>query len=416
MSEVNESFFTPGGLPAAVAEVAPELEAELVEEKNSLGDEVFTLSELDKIIELEGAEDPNELIRNRFLCKENAVILAAQTGCGKSSFIMQLAFMFALGLPCFGMTPTRKLKTLIIQGENDKRDLHEEISGIVRGLAHHELIAIPLLEEAKKSVTIRTCTSFSGADFINHLDQVLANVPQQFDLLIIDPLFSFAGVDISKEQGAISQWLRNGLNTLLRRHGIGNLIVHHSNKTSKSGAPANPGFNSTYDYAGSAELANWARGMLVLERLQANDGSVYFRLTAPKRGTRIAPNFCKYLAWAEDGGIYWKEIPPPTIPADAKEAKESQQTDRILALARQAADLLPCDTPMGKSAFADIVKGRMKITSNAKIGKIVAFAIGQGLITERDRKPEDDIKGNIYKVVVRESSQDSQDEQTELSL
>ena len=130
---------------------------------------------------------------------------------------------------------------------------------------------------------------FSGHSFIAHLDNVLTHGQGDVDLLVIDPLFSFIGADIGKEQGIISQWLRNGLNTVLRTHNIGAFIVHHTNKPSKTLTPEDQNFNSAYAYAGSAELANWARGILVLERF-TNDTSCYFRLTAPKRGTRITPN------------------------------------------------------------------------------------------------------------------------------
>ena len=67
-----------------------------------------------------GAED--ELIRDRFLCRGGAVMLAAHTGKGKSSLVRQIAICFAAGLPIFGLSPVRKLRQLIVQAENDEGD------------------------------------------------------------------------------------------------------------------------------------------------------------------------------------------------------------------------------------------------------------------------------------------------------
>ena len=107
----------------SIKEAAPELVEKVEKEKILAGDDVFTLSELEDRIEAEGKEDPDELIRHRFLCRKGVAVLSSQTGCGKSSFVMQVIFNFALGRPCFGLEPKRELKTLLIQGENDPRDL-----------------------------------------------------------------------------------------------------------------------------------------------------------------------------------------------------------------------------------------------------------------------------------------------------
>ncbi len=404
------------GILPAIAEAAPELAAEVEKDKIACGDVVFTLAQLDKLMAEQGKEDPGELIKSRFLCKQGAAILAAQTGCGKSSFVMQMIFNFALGRPCFGLSPVGELKTLLIQGENDQRDLHEEVSGIARGLAHHELLAVPQLERAKQAVTVRTCTSFAGMSFITHLDEVLTNSPG-FDLLVIDPLFSFAGIDIGKEQGAISQWLRNGLNTILRKHDIGAFIVHHANKPGKAFTPKDKNFNSVYDYAGSAELANWARAMLVLERFARDDGSYYFRLTAPKRGTRLDGDFCKYLEWAKDGGIYWRETTPPSIPDNPQEKREAAKTQKTLEQAKQAAGYLNPGEVLTKTDFIKRFAGKMLITSCADKQNIVEFCIGQGFIIQR--KPKDDEKfgrgaSKVVELPPEHSGQAPENEQTEL--
>jgi len=80
------------------------------------------------------ANDPAELLKHRFLCKGGGLLLVGPTGHGKSSLAMQLMIKFALGQPVFGIEPTRPLKSLLIQAENDDGDLAEMKCGVINGL------------------------------------------------------------------------------------------------------------------------------------------------------------------------------------------------------------------------------------------------------------------------------------------
>lgn len=398
MSEINEDVITADQILPAIADADPNFAAE--SEELAGGDDVFTLDELESIVAEQGKDDPNELIKNRFLCKRGAVMLAAQTGCGKSSFVMQAIFNFALGRTCFGLEPARKLKTLLVQGENDQRDLEEEVSGVARGLLSHALLTPQQIKEAKQAITVRTCTSYSGKSFISHLDSVLTNEPGKFDLLVLDPLFSYVGCDISKDQGALSTWLRNGLSTLLRKHKLGAVVVHHTNKPTSTPAAKDPNFNQTYAYSGGIELANWARAVLVLDRkVDENNGNVYFQLLAPKRESRLARGFCKYLEWAPTGGIYWQEIPPPNTPATPQEDKEAKKQQKLLDRAREAATYLQPGEVITKTEFINRFSGKMMITSRQEQQNIANACIARGFIIERKRKDEETFGRGASKVV-----------------
>jgi len=80
------------------------------------------------------ADDPNELLRTGYLCRGGGLLLAAPTGIGKSSFALQAMILWALGRACFGITPTRPLKSLLIQAENDDGDLAEMRDGVIAGM------------------------------------------------------------------------------------------------------------------------------------------------------------------------------------------------------------------------------------------------------------------------------------------
>src|SRR5215831_9109869 len=79
------------------------------------------------------ANDPDELIKHRFLCKGGGLLLVGPTGHGKSSLSMQLMIKWALGQSVFGLEPARPLKSLLIQAENDDGDLGEMREGVFNG-------------------------------------------------------------------------------------------------------------------------------------------------------------------------------------------------------------------------------------------------------------------------------------------
>jgi hypothetical protein len=85
------------------------------------------------------------------------------------------------------------------------------------------------------------------------------------DLLILDPALSYIGGN-ANEQEIVGGFLRNNLNPFLQRHNCGVLVVHH---TSKPNAERDGKKKIANDFAyagtGSAEWANWARAVLVLQ-------------------------------------------------------------------------------------------------------------------------------------------------------
>ena len=263
-----------------------------------------------------GSKDEEELIENRFLCRGDAMLFSAETGVGKSSFIAQLCFKFAAGRQCFGLQPAKPLKSLIIQAENNERDLWEEACGIEQGLIQHEQgWTYPEFCRADAGVTYVTYSDTNGMKFVEYLDELLVSVDVKPDLLVIDPLFAFAGCDVSAEQGKLSAFLRNGLQPLIRKHKVGCIIVHHTAKPSKEITVRNVNFNEAYNYAGSAELANWVHGILSLESVYTSDDTTdkkkrIFCLKSGKRGSRIQHDFHQWLKWAEDC-IFWLPAEPP---------------------------------------------------------------------------------------------------------
>jgi hypothetical protein len=253
--------------------------------------------------------DPNEIFRDRFLCRGGGMLLVSNTGQGKSTLICQAAYLLACGREAFGLKPTRPIKTLIIQAENDKGDLEEMVQGVERGFSTNHLSAddVACGDINLRIVTESSCT---GDEFLKKIRIILTEFANQGfypDLLVIDPVISYLGGDPSKAE-IVSAFLRKGINALGVDFNLATICVAH---TSKPANQSRPGFRTptedVYSALGSVEWANWARAILVLKP----QGGGMFELKAVKRGARLGwktpigdRTYVRRLAHAKDG-IYW---------------------------------------------------------------------------------------------------------------
>jgi len=213
--------------------------------------------------------DANSLLGERWLCKGGSCVLSGASGIGKSSLAMQMAMLWAVGRPAFGIKPVRPLKSLIIQAENDRGDLAEQVEGMepALGVDDPELL--------DKNIAIIHCTGWSGDGFIKILGKLVAR--HQPDLCWIDPLFSYIGGDTCSQE-ICSRFLREGLNPIAARTGVVWMVVHH---TAKPREQDFGGAWQSYEMFGSAELVNWARAICVLKPRNGN-----YCLALAKRGNR----------------------------------------------------------------------------------------------------------------------------------
>ena len=265
--------------------------------------EPLTISQL---MTMDTRNDPDCLLGNRFLCKGGSLLLVGQTGIGKSSLEIQAAIMWALGRDLFGIQPTRKLKSLIIQAENDDGDLAEAVQGVVRGLN----LGSELDSLDRKIVIVKECARTREA-FAELVEAYASELKP--DLVWIDPLLAYIGADVSKQE-ASSGFLRNLLNPIAARHGFAYCVVHHTGKPAKDKRYAQA--SDSYYGIGSSDVPNWARAILnlrqVAEGMEGNERWALYELRAVKRGPRSglkpAPNAERdVLAYLEHGkqGMCW---------------------------------------------------------------------------------------------------------------
>jgi len=259
--------------------------------------------------------DPSELIPSRYLCRGGSLLLAAPTGVGKSSFIVQFAISAAVGRDFFGMAFNRPLSAVIVQAENDLGDLAEIYQGVFHafsaGVDGVPALSVPETELVAKNLTFYRETARSGKAFADVIRAIAERHAP--DLIIVDPALAFLGGD-SSAQVDVSAWLRNHIQPVLLETGVCLVVVHHSPKPLRQAQGRDLWAAEDFAYlgAGSAEWANWARAVLVLIRTETPG---VFVLVAAKRGNRLGwkdadgkPVRERLISHARDlDRIYWRD-------------------------------------------------------------------------------------------------------------
>lgn len=230
--------------------------------------------------------DPTNVLGNRWLCRGGSCLLVAQTGAGKSALTTQAAMTWALGKDFFGIRPAvGPLRSLVIQSENDLGDVAESVQGTLAGLGfpqHSETARDIGNKVAYYREAVRT-----GEDFGKLLRELV--LAHKADLVFVDPLLGFAGIDIADQEQA-SHFLRHIIQPVLTETGVILFSIHHTTKpkpkAEQTGATSG---DLSYLGAGSAELANWHRAVMVLQKDTPAEGQPeqpHFTLRLAKRGGR----------------------------------------------------------------------------------------------------------------------------------
>jgi len=224
-------------------------------------------------------DDPYCLFQNRWLNKGNCGLLISTSGIGKSAFVMQAAVHWGKGESMLGIRPTRPLKTLIIQAEDDDYDIVCFRNGTRTGLAMEYNLDNRSIMEAEKNVLIGTACGLTDTDFFSWLSGAIQACRP--DLVLINPLHAFFGGNLNESQSC-SKFLRQGLDPIIKANETkcGAIIVHHTGKPKESS-----GNTLSYLGSGSAELTNYPRSILSIVPHKNLEG--VFELVGAKHGDRL---------------------------------------------------------------------------------------------------------------------------------
>lgn len=307
-------------------------------------------------IPLPTEDDPNELLKHRFLCRGGGMLVIGQTGIGKSAFITQCAMLWSVGREAFGIRPVRPMRVLIIQAENDAGDMAEFREGILRGI---DLDG----EDLKRSVIFTALEdSRTNEDLCKLTIRPLLERVRP-DILILDPALAYLGGEAA-QQGDVTPFLRHNINPLIHEFGCAAVVVHHTNKPPQGEQKGKwQATDFAYLGSGSAEWINWARAAVAIRSLGSHD---YFELRAVKRGKRLRwttgdladPVFHKIIAHST-ASICWREATQEEFDAaaaaasdDVKFTKRKPQIEEFM----QIFPVIATDGPQSALLTADQIK------------------------------------------------------------
>lgn len=261
-------------------------------------------------------------VTTRYLCEGKSAWLLGPSGVGKSSLVAEFAIGWARGKPVFGIRPREPLKSLIIQAENDDHDIGEMLQGVIRA----NCLTPEQIDDLDSRVLFLTEIRRSGDSFIAWLNNVVA--AHEPDILWVDPLLSFAGINVSDQQ-QVTHFLRTCLNPMLETAKVVMIGVHHTGKPKSVKETANwTAIDYAYSGLGSSEMVNWARAVMVVKPVTSSQ----FELKLAKRGKRAGAKDLKgnptNELWIEHAlhGIKWVQIDAPK--AEGEDEAGGEGNDR----------------------------------------------------------------------------------------
>ena len=293
-------------------------------------------------------KDPNALIKGAkvaALSKGEGWIIAGEPGAGKSSFAQQFMFCAGAGKECFGFEFTRPLHILYLQSELQNHKLRLAENSLVYGLRTVFNWTDEEIRRARENVVYdefsigKVCE-----DLAAHITRIFAVYP--FDLLVIDPLITYAEGDLSLQKDAKAffkdVWKLIG-GRAFKVNGnpvkFGVIILHHMGKDNK-GKDGKKIEKGQFATAGSYVINAWARYQLNLCKI----GKGVYSLQAtknPEDGAswknaegEFTDTF--YIKRAARGERYWtaateeeineaKQGDAPTMTAEEKRIKKQEE-------------------------------------------------------------------------------------------
>lgn len=228
-------------------------------------------------------DDSTLLGENRYISRGDSAIIVSSSGMGKSSISLQMAALFALGRPAFGVpckvTAGRDgLRSLIVQAEDSEGDIAEVWISIIHKLD----LTLEQIAVVRSRVLVVRDKIHRGQAFV-HNTQLLAE-RHEADLVWINPLQNYVEGDITDKK-VIGDFLYDGLNRANRHDKWAWMIIHHTTKPpTGQNAKTQRNWNEVmYEMAGASTLIDWARAIMILKATKT-EGE--FNLHLAKRGAR----------------------------------------------------------------------------------------------------------------------------------
>jgi hypothetical protein len=187
--------------------------------------------------------------------------------------MMQAAVHWTLGRDFFGIKPAKALRSIILQAENDEGDVAEALQDVVAGA----FVTADERAKLKDGLAIFRDTVSTGTAFTKALRDLV--IQHRADIVFVDPLLSFAGIDVSDQEQA-SNFLRHDLAPILLETGAILVAMHHTGKPkAASEKEGHTVADLAYAGLGYSEFTNYFREVAVLFRCQGEEPIYKFGLT-----------------------------------------------------------------------------------------------------------------------------------------
>jgi hypothetical protein len=242
---------------------------------------------IDELMKFDRNSDPTNVLGNRWLCRGGSLVMAGQAGTGKSALMMQAAINWTLGQDFFGIKTHQgmKMRTLVIQAENDAGDVAESMQDQIIGLHLTE----DEKAELRDNMFIYRESVATGREFGDVLRKLI--IQHQATICFVDPLMAFVGADISETSEA-SKFLRHIIQPILNETGVIIVFMHHTGKPKSSkDKEGQTVADLAYGLFGSSEITNWAREIAVLMRCQGEEPIFRFGLTKRRGRSGMTDGF-----------------------------------------------------------------------------------------------------------------------------
>ena len=235
------------------------------------------------------------------------------SGIGKSSLVLQMALLWAVGKDFFGLKPARPLKTVFVQAENDKGDFAEPFQDITSKFDNEELATLGKNFHAGREAEIAGAEAFK---------LYVRSLVAQFkpDILFADPLLSYFGDDISKQEKA-SKFFRNSLQPIQNEFGVIIVFVHHLGKPAQGNAQRQG--PSHYQGLGSSDIINWTRETITV----SEESEDLYKLELGKRSKRAG--FKEVFLRHSKSGVSWDRADSIRNSEDARLVIERKKRENL---------------------------------------------------------------------------------------
>ena len=266
--------------------------------------------------------NPDALINadSNFMARGSAMVYNSTTGAGKSSFTAQFMVFMACGLSFFGQNPSRRLKVVLVQNENDVYDAFEAIEGAIfyaSKVSGMSIEAITKCVEENCKVSRLHCSGDDLPVFMSAKVEELRAQGFVVDVVIVDPLLGYFGGLMEPDR--TQQWLYTKVTPVMQESKFILILTHHTTAAQGRAGGRNGGI---YSGMGGAVLPGWVRAVANIEPVEDEAG--LFVLKYEKRAKRLGDKTVWYMKQASDGMVYWESVDAPPSEIEGKKAVKTR--------------------------------------------------------------------------------------------